>query len=70
MTIFVKIHMHMLSKQKVLKTVSELPDSFSLDELIDKLIFIEKIQKGMEDSLAEKINSKEEAAKRLAKWLE
>jgi hypothetical protein len=59
----------MLSKTNVIKTVSELPDHFSLDELIDKLIFLEKIQRGLDDSLADKIYTKEEAAKRLAKWL-
>jgi hypothetical protein len=59
----------MLSKQKVIKTVSELPDNFSLDELIDKLIFIDKVQKGLDDSLAEKVYSKDDAAKKLSKWL-
>jgi hypothetical protein len=59
----------MLSKQKVLKTIAELPDSFSLDELIDRLIFIEKVQKGLDDSIAGNVFSKEEAAKRLEKWL-
>lgn len=59
----------MLTKEKVIKTVSNLPDNFSLDELIDKLIFIEKVQKGLEDSLADKVYSKEDATKRLSKWL-
>lgn len=59
----------MLTKENVIKTVSKLPDNFSLDELIDKLIFIDKIQKGLEESLADKVYSKEEAKKRLSKWL-
>jgi hypothetical protein len=59
----------MLTKDKVIKTIAELPDHFSLDELIDKLIFIEKVQKGLDESLAEKVYSKEEAAKKLSKWL-
>ena len=59
----------MLTKEKVIKTVSNLPDNFSLDELIDKLIFIEKVQKGLEDSLADKVNSREEAKNKLSKWL-
>ena len=59
----------MLTKENVIKTVSKLPDSFSLDELIDKLIFIDKVQKGLEDSLANKVYSKEEAEKKLSKWL-
>jgi len=59
----------MLTKENVIKTVSKLPDNFTLDELIDKLIFIEKVQKGLEESLADKFYSKEEAKKRLSKWL-
>ncbi|MCX6233907.1 MAG: hypothetical protein NT175_04170 [Bacteroidetes bacterium] len=59
----------MLTKENVIKTVSKLPDNFSLDELIDKLIFIDKVQKGLEESLADKVYSKEEAKKRLSKWL-
>jgi len=59
----------MLTKKDVLKTVSNLPDNFSLDELIDKLIFIDKVQKGLEESLADKVFTKDEAKKRLSKWL-
>ena len=53
----------MLTKEKVINTISKLPDSFSLDEIIDKLIFMDKVQKGMEESLADKVYSKEEAKK-------
>jgi hypothetical protein len=62
--------MDMLTKENVLKTVSKLPDNFSLDELIDKLIFIEKVQKGLGDSMANRVHSKEEAKEKLSKWLE
>ena len=40
----------MLTKENVIKTVSKLPDSFGLNELIDKLLFIEKVQKGFDES--------------------
>jgi hypothetical protein len=59
----------MLTKENVIKTVSNLPDNFSLDELIDRLIFIEKVQKGLEESLAGKVVTKDVAKKRLSKWL-
>ena len=58
----------MLTKENVINTVSKLPDNFSLDEIVDKLIFIDKVQKGMDDSLANNVYSKEEAKKRLSKW--
>jgi hypothetical protein len=59
----------MLTKENVIKTVSKLPDNFSLDELVDELIFIEKVQKGLNESLTDKVYSKEEAKKKLSKWL-
>jgi len=59
----------MLTKENVINTVSKLPDNFSLDEIIDKLIFIDKVQKGLEESLSDKVYSKEEAKERLSKWL-
>ena len=43
----------MLTKDSVLKTISTLPENFNLDELIDKLIFIDKVEKGMNDLAAE-----------------
>lgn len=59
----------MLTKEKVLKTISNLPDNFSLDDLVDQLIFIEKVQKGLDESVADRVFSKEETKKRLSKWL-
>jgi predicted transcriptional regulator len=36
-----------MRKDKVLATVNELPSEFELEELIEKLIFIEKVEKGL-----------------------
>ena len=36
----------MLTKEKLTKTINNLPDSFTIDELIEQLIFIEKIEEG------------------------
>jgi predicted transcriptional regulator len=36
-----------MRKDKVLETVNGLPSEFELEELIEKLIFIEKIEKGL-----------------------
>ncbi|MDZ7719697.1 MAG: hypothetical protein U5K72_12840 [Balneolaceae bacterium] len=38
----------MLTKNKVKKTIENLPDSFTIDELIDQLIFIEKVEEGIQ----------------------
>jgi hypothetical protein len=59
----------MLTKESVIKTVSTLPDNFSLDELIERLIFIDKVQKGLEESLTDKVSTTGVAKQRLSKWL-
>ena len=59
----------MLTKGNVIKTISKFPDSFTLDEVIDKLIFMDKVERGLEQSQSNKIYSKEKATKRLSKWL-
>jgi hypothetical protein len=59
----------MLTKEKVIKTISKFPDNFTLDELVDKLIFMDKVDKVLDQSLANKVHSEEEAKTRLSKWL-
>jgi hypothetical protein len=59
----------MLTKHSVLKTISKLPENFNLDELIDKLIFIDKVEKGLDQSLKNQVLSESQAKKKLAKWL-
>lgn len=59
----------MLTKDKVIKTISKFPDNFTLDELVEKLIFMDKVDKGLEQSIVNKVYSQDEAKKRLSKWL-
>ncbi len=59
----------MLTKQTVRKTIDKLPESFSLDQLIDELIFTQKVEKGLLQSTESKVISKSEAKTKLKKWL-
>jgi hypothetical protein len=59
----------MLTKDNVIKTISKFPENFTLDEVIDKLIFMDKVERGLEQSQSNKVLSKEKATKRLSKWL-
>jgi hypothetical protein len=59
----------MLTKDNVIKTISKLPDNFNLDELIDKLIFIDKVEKGLDQSYKNQVISETQAKKKLTKWL-
>ena len=58
----------MLTKVKVKKSIDNLPDSFTIDELIDQLIFIEKIEEGIKQSELGKVVSNEDVKKMIDKW--
>lgn len=59
----------MLTKEKVLASIKELPEEFSVDELIDRVIFLQKIDTGLEQSSEGKTKTTEEAKEQLSKWL-
>jgi hypothetical protein len=59
----------MLTKVNVIKTIENFPDSFTLDELVDKLIFMDKVERGLDQSYSNKVSTQDEARKRLEKWL-
>jgi hypothetical protein len=52
-----------------MNTLNDLPENMSIDQLIDHLIFVEKIQKGINDSKNGIINTKNEAKQKLNKWI-
>jgi hypothetical protein len=58
----------MLSKKTVIETVNSLPDSFSLEDVIDRLILIQKVELGLSQSMENQIVSHEEAKEKLNKW--
>ena len=59
----------MLIKKQVLKSFKEMPDEFSIDEAIEKLVLINKVQKAEAEIAAGKGLTTEAAKKKLKKWL-
>jgi hypothetical protein len=59
----------MLNRAHVFNTVENLPDQFSIDQLINKLIFIDKVETGLNQSLSGNVNTKEQTKQKLSKWL-
>jgi predicted transcriptional regulator len=60
----------MLTKSKLKKSLENLPESFSIDELIDQLIFIEKVEEGLDQSEKGQVVSNEDVRKIIDKWSE
>ena len=53
-----------MNKAKVIATLSSLPEEFKTEELIEKLLFIEKVEKGLQDVKEGKTIPFEEVKKR------
>jgi hypothetical protein len=58
----------MLTKEKLSKTINNLPDKFTIDELIDKLIFMEKVEEGLKQSDEGKVITNEDVKLMIDKW--
>ncbi len=54
-----------MKKYKVLETLDHLPDEFDVEELVEKLLFVEKVEKGLQDSEEGKTMSLQEAKQKM-----
>lgn len=59
----------MLSKSIVIKTITKFQDHFSVDDLVDKMILLDKIEKGMQQADNKQTISDEELDKKIEEWL-
>ena len=55
----------MLTKEAVNKQINELPDEFTLDELIERLVIVEKVSLGLKDIEEGRTVSEAELDKRM-----
>ena len=60
----------MLTKTQVLKAIKQLPDNFSIDEMVDKMILLEKIEIGLIQSEKGEVISDEILDKEISKWFD
>ncbi|MCK5700829.1 MAG: hypothetical protein KAI29_06740 [Cyclobacteriaceae bacterium] len=58
----------MLTKSQVINSIKKMPDHFSIDDLMDKLILLQKIGTGLEQSEKGEVYSTKEAKEMLKKW--
>ena len=57
----------MLTKEAVIKNIKEMPNEFSIDDLVERLLFIQSVEKGLEQDEEGKIMSTEELRNKLRK---
>lgn len=58
----------MLTKKVVNKQINELPEEFTLDQLIEKLLIVEKVNQGQKDVEEGRTVTEAELDKRMEQW--
>ncbi|MBK7008404.1 MAG: hypothetical protein IPH94_03480 [Saprospiraceae bacterium] len=58
----------MLTKELVNSQIKEMPDEFTLDELIERLIIVEKVSRSLKEVEQGKTITEEELDEKMAKW--
>ena len=58
----------MIKKNQLKETIESFPDEFTLEELVDKLILLDKIEKGNRDSIEGNTVSEAELEEEMKKW--
>jgi hypothetical protein len=59
----------MTTKDKIINGIKDLPDTVSIDDILDQIMLVEKIEKGIDQSNNNQVVSDDELDKRLGKWL-
>jgi predicted transcriptional regulator len=57
------------AKDKMLQAVQALPDDASIEDAMERLLFLAKIEKGLQQADAGQTIPHQEVRERLAKWL-
>ena len=58
-----------MKKTEVIDTLKEMPDEFSADELIERILLLQKIDSCLQQVADGKVLSEQEAEQKLDKWL-
>ena len=58
----------MISKEKLLKSLESMPEQINVDELLDRVLFIQKIEEGLLQSEQGQVTSHESLKNEMAQW--
>ena len=59
----------MLTKDKVRILIDGLPDTFTVEEIVERLVFLNKIEEGLKDMEEGRVYSTEQVEQELKRWL-
>ncbi|MDB5017486.1 MAG: hypothetical protein JWQ84_2318 [Mucilaginibacter sp.] len=57
-----------MNKEKLIATINDMPQDFDLEVLMEKLVFIEKVEKGIEQLNSGNMLTHEQVKQRVKQW--
>ena len=57
-----------MNKEKLIATISDMPQDFDLEVLMERLVFIEKVEKGLEQLDSGNTLTHEQVKQRVKEW--
>ena len=57
------------TKQQILKAIEELPDDATVEDALERLYLLYKIERGVQQAEDGELVTQQEARQRMAKWL-
>lgn len=58
-----------LTKDKIKKTIDSLPENPTVEEVIEQLILLDKVEQGLKDADEGRVYTTDQVKERLGKWL-
>ena len=59
----------MLTKDKVKKTIDRLPENFTVDQIVEELVVLNKIEEGLKDIEKGRVYTTNQVKEELKTWL-
>lgn len=60
----------MLTKEKIISGIQKLPDSVTIDEILDQIILLEKIERGIDQADKGQILTEDDLDKKITNWFD
>ncbi len=57
----------MLTKDRVINNVEKMPNEFSIDELVERLLFVDAIEKGIKQDDSNEVSTTKELKQKLGR---
>ena len=59
----------MLTKEKIIAGIQKLPENVTIDEVLDHILLLEKIDKGIDQADKGQVLTEEKVDEKIEKWL-